>query len=171
MPTIDLRNAPAFARLGDDWVAAITAAPLPGLGDGPHDPVLAEMLSRQQPFATPRLAHADATCRAGLWLLAGDLEASHRISQSDDSPEGSFWHGIMHRRERDYSNAKYWFRRVGVHPVLIALQSHLGTAYGDFDTFTDRCEQAFRRPADLKELEIVQFSEWETLMKFCISPD
>jgi hypothetical protein len=65
-------------------------------------------------------ASADA-CLAGLWLLHGFLDASHEISQGLPSAEGSFWHGIMHRRERDYSNAKYWFRQTGRHAVFIPL--------------------------------------------------
>ena len=60
---------------------------------------------------------ADA-CLAGLWLLANGLEQSHQISQSIETPTGSFWHGIMHRREGDFGNSKYWFRRVGRHAVF-----------------------------------------------------
>jgi hypothetical protein len=50
--------------------------------------------------------------------LAGDIERSHSISQNIENLEGSFLHGMMHRREGDFSNAKYWFRRVGNHPVI-----------------------------------------------------
>src|SRR5690606_9031346 len=56
-------------------------------------------------------------CVAGILLLSDQLDASHTWSQQVETPDGSFWHGIMHRREGDYSNAKYWFRRVGRHPV------------------------------------------------------
>src|SRR5262245_25063275 len=52
---------------------------------------------------------AAQACLAGLWLLANDLNASHRISQELETPEGSYWHAVMHRREGDYGNAKYWF--------------------------------------------------------------
>ena len=56
-------------------------------------------------------------CLAALWLYHDFLDESHRISQSVHGREGSYWHGIMHRREGDYANAKYWFRRVGAHPI------------------------------------------------------
>src|SRR5687767_13390080 len=52
-------------------------------------------------------------CFAGLWLYFDFLDESHAISQDLDTAEGSYWHGILHRREPDYPNAKYWFRRVG----------------------------------------------------------
>ena len=61
---------------------------------------------------------AAACVRAGLLLLANDLDGSHRVSQSIETTDGSYWHGIMHRREPDYSNSKYWFRRVGDHEIF-----------------------------------------------------
>lgn len=39
------------------------------------------------------------------------LDASHTISQRIESAEGSYAHGMMHRREGDYWNSKYWMRR------------------------------------------------------------
>jgi hypothetical protein len=52
-------------------------------------------------------------CMAGLWLHFDFLDTSHRISQEIGSVEGSYWHGVMHRREEDFGNASYWFRRAG----------------------------------------------------------
>ncbi|HTQ38012.1 MAG TPA: hypothetical protein VMJ32_03240 [Pirellulales bacterium] len=60
---------------------------------------------------------------AGLWLRWDFLDRSHGISQEIHTATGSYWHGILHRREPDYDNAKYWFRRVGRHPVFAPLCS------------------------------------------------
>ena len=59
--------------------------------------------------------------KAALYLKHGYLDASHKISQQVETPNGSYWHAIMHRKEGDFSNSKYWYRRVGPHPVLLAL--------------------------------------------------
>jgi hypothetical protein len=74
---------------------------------------------------------------AGLWLLAGDLDRSHAFSQEIPTPTGSFWHGIMHRREGDYENAKYWFRRVGRHPLLAAMAAHVPLLRAEHSNLTD----------------------------------
>ena len=59
-----------------------------------------------------------ASVKSGLLLWNDALDVSHKISQKIDSQTGSYWHGIMHRREPDYSNAKYWFRRAGATPFF-----------------------------------------------------
>ena len=60
--------------------------------------------------------------KSGLLLWNDALDDSHDISQELSNNTGSYWHGIMHRREPDYSNAKYWFGRVGTHPIFPKLR-------------------------------------------------
>ena len=58
-----------------------------------------------------------ALIQSAALLWHDHLDESHNFSQEICSADGSFLHGIMHRREPDYSNAKYWFNRVGSHPA------------------------------------------------------
>ena len=53
---------------------------------------------------------------SGLYLWNGSMDNSHKISQDLESRAGSYLHGMLHRIEPDYSNAKYWFRMAGGHP-------------------------------------------------------
>jgi hypothetical protein len=114
-------------------------------------------------------------CLAGLWLYHGYLDESHSISQSIHTTTGSYWHGIMHRREPDASNAAYWFRRVGDHPVFAALASEakaLGypgkvDGWNPFQ-FIDMCEQYRDSGAPEEEaVRRVQLREWELLFDWC----
>jgi hypothetical protein len=110
-------------------------------------------------------------CQAGLWLAFDFLEESHTISQDLHTPEGSFWHAIMHRREPDAWNSKYWWRKVGSHPVLGQLRERgldLGYRYTTAEDFVDLCERV--RGTGGKEEELakrVQQLEWELLFAWC----
>lgn len=110
----------------------IQAAPLCPLGPGQPIrsayPLLRELnvetLGGEHTLVDPEMGSA---CISGLWLLMNFLDESHTISQDLPSGTGSYWHGIMHRREPDYSNAKYWFRRAGDHPVMADLADEAAT--------------------------------------------
>jgi hypothetical protein len=66
--------------------------------------------------------------RAGLFQWHDFLSESHELSQSIEGQGanqlGDYWHAIMHRREPDYSNAKYWFRRIGNQPTYRDLRHY-----------------------------------------------
>jgi hypothetical protein len=56
--------------------------------------------------------------KAALFLWNDDFEPSHQHSQAAQNAEGAYWHAILHRREPDESNSRYWYARVGSHPVF-----------------------------------------------------
>lgn len=70
------------------------------------------------------LAKADLL-RALLLLWHDHFDASHVICQAVENPDGSLVHAILHRREPDYWNSKYWFRRVGQHPCFADLSKRV----------------------------------------------
>ena len=159
MPTLEPKLlselSPAF--IPADLLAEIERSPLPPLGSGGGDAALSERLQGGQ-ISSGEGRDLPPSAVAGLWLLAGDLDRSHSISQGIEDRDGSFWHAIMHRREGDFGNAKYWFRRVGSHPVLDRLAV---TDYGDAYDFVDRCEAARNR--EDRTLCDLQWLEWQRL--------
>lgn len=124
-------------------------------------------------------------CLAGLWLRFDFLDESHGISQNIAGNSGSYWHGIMHRREPDFSNSKYWFRRVHEHPIFDELAAEARRLAGESDVppeaaylaeqsewdpyrFVDLCQAAgARRPALGTLCMNIQQREWELLFDFC----
>ncbi|MEM6854767.1 MAG: hypothetical protein AAF593_10210 [Planctomycetota bacterium] len=113
---------------------------------------------------------------AGLWMYVDELELSHEASQSLDTPTGAYWHAIMHRREGDFSNAKYWLSRAVHHPAMGLIDltgggAGSGTAVAAYDAveLVDRVGRAHERDDGFHpELVSAQCKEWKALFEWCV---
>ena len=150
---------------------------LPDLGPGePNCSAHAALKAIQVEQHFPNLRDREAAlgCLSGVWLYHDFLDESHTISQDLHGWIGSYWHGIMHRREPDPENAKYWFRRVQANPVYEALAAEaaaLGFSMrGAWDpfAFVDRCERERGQSSDGELLcRRVQLREMQLLFDYC----
>ncbi len=182
------------AAYGPQLAALLTPVRLPPLGPGRENRAVQSALAALQPdemVAPGRSLHnveMARSCLAGLWLYHDFLDHSHRISQDLENATGSFWHGIMHRREPDPGNAKYWFRQVGNHPVFALLQAEAsavarrhpslksiqllaGETGWDPFAWIDLCEEARRDERSNPDAELVSacraisLAEWHLLFQ------
>ncbi|NOY42477.1 MAG: hypothetical protein GXP26_11650 [Planctomycetes bacterium] len=176
MSTFDLsRYGPAFAEL-------LQCDRLRSLDEGTPDDGCREQLDSltvQAAFAHVQVLDEEMArcCISGVWLLHDFLSTSHTISQGITTPSGSYWHGIMHRREGDFSNAKYWFHKVGDHPIFEQLteaveplggEPLLGAGGWNPFAFIDACQAAVSTAdADADICRSLQQREWELLFDYC----
>ena len=113
-------------------------------------------------------AFAPGAAMAGLWLYFSYFSEAHTIAQDIESAEGNYWHAIVHRQEPDGSNSRYWFRRVGDHPIfpsLMAEAKRLGYPGGNHwspDAFIHYCLSGNEAVA-----RAVQMAEWRLLFSYC----
>jgi hypothetical protein len=122
---------------------------------------------------------------AGLLFRLGCWDESHTVAQDIHSAEGSYWHGMLHRIEPDSSNARYWFRRVGEHPIFPELFRYAGeilkrsgpkhwrlSNVWDPALFIEWCDEAreSRGQAEAAAIEI-QMAEWQLLFDWCAGID
>jgi hypothetical protein len=123
--------------------------------------------------------------RAGALWLHGFLEESHAIAQGIGSAEGSYWHALMHRSEADFSNSKYWYRRVGHHAIFpellaaarqleISSQSTMAALLksSDWDPFrfVDALEHAAsNKTQDTGLVQAIAQQEYNLLMGYCLA--
>src|SRR6266404_2289975 len=167
----------------------LSTAETPELGPGPRAGVqLPGALQHTLDEALPGLKISEERqqlIRALVLLWHDHREAAHVIAQTIDNADGAFVHGMMHRRQPDYGNAKYWFRRVGNHPAFAAMVKRVTvlldakaqpallrrlTPNGEWDAFAfiDLCEEAANRKTGhttVSLLREIQRIETEALLE------
>jgi len=156
----------------------------PALGPGPRDGIKPEAALEhelEEVFAR-NPGRNQQLIRALLLLWHDHLETAHSIAQEIDNDDGAFVHGIMHRREPDYGNAKYWFRRVGNHRTFTEIANRAGAllevrkqtelsrkllSQGTWDAFAfiDACEEAAQSVSAAAVLRELQRIETECLLE------
>jgi hypothetical protein len=100
--------------------------------------------------------------RSVLLLQAGEFERSHSIVQAMSGSDPAYIHGMIHRVEGDFWNAKYWFRRSKKHPAF------LGTPIDPL-SITDMVEEAKGKMPSQTTMESLKM-EFRTLLAFLLGP-
>ena len=98
--------------------------------------------------------------KSGLLLWNDALDESHEISQTLGNDTGSYWHGLMHRREPDYSNSKYWFGRVGDHPIFPSLRDRVLSLSKEIENPSDPLSQVIHSIESEDNWDSFQFVDW-----------
>jgi len=88
-------------------------------------------LQREIERLDPEKDNPSQALKSGLLLWNDDLNGCHTLAQGLPDDVGGYLHGVMHRREPDYANAKYWFRKVGDHPLFPQMQAAAIEILGD----------------------------------------
>lgn len=92
----------------------------------------------------------------GLWLYVDDFTHGHDYIQDLTDDDSAFWHGIMHRREGDFPNSHYWFRRASGHSLYKSI---------DPDSLVKKV--AGDKGANSAQLLEEQRKEWLTFFEWC----
>ncbi len=150
----------------------------------PSEPINVDLLTRLRAMDDATLAggltigqpQTFALIRGGLFYVLDSIHEAHTIFQETKGDLGAYWHGMIHRREGDFDNARYWFRRAGTLPFFDTLHraasetSALMARQSNWDPylFTGECEQSrFGEDEGLKDLLTLQRVEFDGLFEYC----
>jgi hypothetical protein len=157
-------------NLVEAWLAEIPE-PFPLKLCNPKDPstaALAKSLSKTLELSG---AVRGGELEALLYLRIGLMEPAHSNVQDAKRGLGAYIHGVLHRMEGDYWNAKYWFDRVRDTDLLESIAEYIAQASaseslslqewtGPTD-FVDACQSSHRNSSS--ELSSLAKLEWEAI--------
>ena len=108
---------------------------------------------------------------AALHILNSDLPSAHflcRHMQAKPQYEGMFLHGILHRVEGDYDNARAWYRDVSATDVF----NHVWPKPKEAFEFIDQVETFKGSRSDMnsrkRKLEQTSVAEITGVIRFCV---
>jgi hypothetical protein len=113
--------------------------------------------------------------RGGLLYALGDLEGCHAFFQNTANDLVGYFRGMTHRREADFDNARYWFRRAGSLPFFGTLHSRASNISSEMAKqhswdpylFAGRCEQhRFGEDSETEELVRLQKAEFDIVFDY-----
>lgn len=178
--------------LPDDLRPLVESAPLFGLGGTLAQPSLNSAIVKWEVEHSSKSGKTrfpdelEDLILAALWLLEGDLDRAHQHAQKWETLHGCCWHAIMHRREGDWGNAKYWYQRASKSPLInnfkqtILAQHHYRIVTpelvrplnnGEFlDAWVDIHQKAVQPDAPenlVMTLRGLDWIEWQLLLAHC----
>ena len=113
--------------------------------------------------------------RGGLLYALDDLDGCNQFLQNTANDLVGYWLGMKHRREADFDNARYWFRRTGKLPFFDTLHSRASEISTDaakqfsWDPylFTGACEQhRFGDDSEVRDLVRLQRAEFDVVFDY-----
>ena len=153
--------------------------PLAASNDSPEHRSLAALIE-EYPCLNGNLLEAM------LCLRIGAIDRAHVLVQNGSTSMESYLHGVIHRLEGDFWNAKYWFRQINKSGLLSTIGATVADSLrsrGLFDetkslkiidrnehfdpmAFVDKCEAIKSSTKDGELLQQIGQTEWETLWQY-----
>lgn len=182
------------AELSREFWEIFRTPELPELGPGPRTGVMHSRDLSRRLLDWLAIRHVEgvneSALRATALLYHDHHDEAHDLVQDGGDADSALIHAILHRREPDFWNAKYWFRRVGDHPIYRTLADRLPelptngegkgvlarlTLTGSLDPFgmvdeVERVSGASTARAEVQLLRRLQHAEFEVLVEHLLAP-
>ncbi len=143
-----------------------------------------DRLERGKPSANGREAVAasglEPLVQGALYLYFDCFEEAHDIANANEGTAAGNWiHAILHRREPDAGNSKYWYHRVKLPDEVVReiigeilkLKGNEILRSWEPAVFVDACEKARKKSKEdqaYQGLTKIQEIEWRVLLGFVL---